>query len=64
MAAVDSSDKLEILVPLVAVGLDEYHQPSGVEKITLVRLEQPEKAQSLINVTLSGIVTLTRVLQL
>ena len=54
---------LEMLVPLVAVELDEYHQPLGFSKVTLVKLLQPENAYLPMLVTLLGIVTLVKLLQ-
>ena len=55
---------LEIVVPLVAVELDERHQPFGFSKVTLVKLLQPENALSPMLVTLSGITMLVKLLQL
>ena len=59
----DASDKPEMLVPLVAVELEEYHHPFGFANVTLLRLVQPRNAHSPMLVTLLGIVTLVRFLQ-
>ena len=53
-----------MVVPLVAVELDEYHQPLGFLNVTLVRLVQPLNAESPIDVTLLGISILVRLVQL
>ena len=53
----------EMFVPLVAVELNEYHQPFGFSNVTLVKLLQSENAPEPMLVTLSGIVMLVRPVQ-
>ena len=53
----------EILVPLVAPALDEYHQPLVFLNVTLVRLSQYLNASEPILVTPLPIVTLVRLSQ-
>ena len=52
-----------MLVPLVAELLDAYHQPLEFSKVTLVKLLQSRNASLPMLVTLSGIVTLVKLLQ-
>ena len=49
---------LEMLVPLVAVLEDAYHQPLVFSKVTLVKLLQLYNTRLPILVTLSGMVIL------
>ena len=51
------------LVPLVALEPEAYHQPFGLSKVTLVRFVQSLNAPAPIDVTLSGMVMLERLVQ-
>ena len=53
----------DMLVPLVAVLDDEYHQPLGLSKVTLESEVQALNAEEPIEVTLDGMVTLVSELQ-
>ena len=52
-----------MLVPLVALELDEYHQPDIFLNVTLVKPVQPSNASEPMLVTLSGIVILVKPVQ-
>ena len=54
----------EMLLPLVALEDNKYHQPFGFSKVTLVKLLQPPNAEKSMLVTISGIVMLVKLLQL
>ena len=53
-----------MIVPLVAVDDDEYHQPLVFSNVTLVRLVQLENAPKPMLVTLCGISMLVRLVHL
>ena len=50
-------------VPLIAVELELYHQPSVVSKVALANWEQPPNAHQPMLVTLSGMVMLVKPVQ-